>query len=368
MEVAKVNWNSWMPSEDALMNLVDDKVVSQSLKTLTRICYVRLCKHEDYDEVIRCCAVLLNMEALKWCDMGLIMGAPISGNVLAYLASAVHHRLIDKAENFYESSTTSVADIDDSSAGLPNPASLNLNVCEDVKRLPVQRISCPSVMQFREHYLTTRTPVIITDAMCTWPALKKWSIPYLLSKMAYRTVPIEIGSKYSDDDWSQKLLPFHQFIADYITKHGNVGYLAQHELFEQIVDLAEDINIPDYCCLLSSPDDVDINAWFGPSGTVSPLHTDPRDNIFAQVMGSKYVSMCSPLETSKVYPYDSPLLFNTCQVDVEHPDFEKFPKFRDITLYNCVLRPGELLYIPFKWWHYLRSLETSFSISFWFGE
>ena len=34
---------------------------------------------------------------------------------------------------------------------------------------------------------------------------------------------------------------------------------------------------------------------------------------------------------------------------------------------ETVLAAGELLYIPRHAWHYVRSLETSFSTSFWFG-
>ena len=35
--------------------------------------------------------------------------------------------------------------------------------------------------------------------------------------------------------------------------------------------------------------------------------------------------------------------------------------------HQCVLGPGELLYIPRHAWHYVRSLQTSFSVSFWWG-
>lgn len=50
--------------------------------------------------------------------------------------------------------------------------------------------------------------------------------------------------------------------------------------------MKEDIRVPEYCCLSKDYDnscDPDINAWFGPANTVSPLHYDPKDNLLAQV-------------------------------------------------------------------------------------
>ncbi|KAF4804408.1 lysine demethylase 8 [Turdus rufiventris] len=148
----------------------------------------------------------------------------------------------------------------------------------------------------------------------------------------------------------------------------NVGYLAQHQLFDQIPELKEDISIPDYCCLgEGEEDDITINAWFGPGGTISPLHQDPQQNFLAQVFGRKYIRLCSPQDSENLYPHESQILHNTSQVDVEDPDLDKFPNFTKASFQSCILMPGQILFIPVKYWHYVRSLELSFSVSFWWS-
>ena len=53
------------------------------------------------------------------------------------------------------------------------------------------------------------------------------------------------------------------------------------------------------------------------------------------------------------------------QVDVENPDLLKFPLFSRATSMEYILHPGQMLYIPPQCWHYIRSLDISFSVSFW---
>ncbi|XP_069132557.1 bifunctional peptidase and arginyl-hydroxylase JMJD5-like [Argopecten irradians] len=339
--------------------------------------------------------------SIKTLDMGLLMGAPIFENVLTKVSLYVHDWL--GANSMSKASTsrkqpfkTNLNLVKESQCYCPeNNESGNHKLCEtDPKRQKlenidvemntkkeIQRICCPSMELFRREYLSAKRPVIITDSMGHWPSMsnRRWSPSYLRKIAGYRTVPIELGSKYTDDKWTQKLMTVNEFIDQCITKENvkdePIGYLAQHQLFNQVPELQDDIIIPDYCVLglteserSSSCDedaeDVDINAWFGPKGTVSPLHHDPKENFLAQVVGRKYIRLYSESMTPFLYPHDG-FMDNTSQVDVEHPDYTMFPRFRNATCCECILEEGEMLFIPMKCWHFVKSLSVSFSVSFW---
>lgn len=89
-----------------------------------------------------------------------------------------------------------------------------------------------------------------------------------------------------------------------------------------------------------------VNAWIGPAGTVTPLHTDPHHNMFVQVVGYKYFQLFSPTETSRMYPHESGLTTNSSRVDAEAPDDKLFPLFKAATGLQFFVQPGQALYIP----------------------
>lgn len=77
----------------------------------------------------------------------------------------------------------------------------------------------------------------IIDCMSHWKALTLWKNPNYLNKIAgSRTVPIEIGSSYTEEDWTQHLVNFSEFLQKHvIASNSEIGYLAQHQLFEQVL-------------------------------------------------------------------------------------------------------------------------------------
>ncbi|XP_074512127.1 lysine-specific demethylase 8 isoform X1 [Sebastes fasciatus] len=303
------------------------------------------------------------LQAVRTCDMGLLMGAAVMDNILQVVVRILQGEVRKSTKEEEEREPTEVKRI---KIECPHVPVIN-------EELAIPRVKCPSLESFNTNYLLPLKPVILEGIIEHWPALNQhpWSIEYLRCVAGCRTVPVEVGSRYTDEEWSQTLLTVNEFIDRYILNKDGVkglGYLAQHQLFDQIPELKEDIRPPDYCCLgEGDEEDITVNAWFGPGGTVSPLHQDPQQNFLAQVVGSKYIRLYSPEDTDKLYPHQSQLLHNTSQVEVENPDAERFPEFADAPYLECVLHPGDVLFIPVQHWHYVRSLELSFSVSFWWS-
>jgi hypothetical protein len=105
--------------------------------------------------------------------------------------------------------------------------------------------------------------------------------------------------------------------------------------------------------------------WLGPARTVTPLHCDYDDNIFAQIWGSKRIFLAPPHHDGFLYAKEAnPVLFGS-PFDPEAPDFEAFPLARQAAIIECVVDPGELLYVPAGWYHQVRALTFSLSANRW---
>ncbi|OON62737.1 transcription factor [Massilia sp. KIM] len=105
--------------------------------------------------------------------------------------------------------------------------------------------------------------------------------------------------------------------------------------------------------------------WIGPERTVTPLHCDYDDNLFAQVWGSKRIFLAPPHHDRYLYAREAnPLLFAS-PFDPEAPDYAAYPLARHATLAECIVGPGDLLYVPAGWYHQVRALSFSLSSNRW---
>ena len=299
-------------------------------------------------------------ELVKMCDLGLLLGGPdILGGALETLAQSITDHLASRQSECSVSKkpklSSTFCDINRHKLTLPRP----------LQDIPV--LEFPDIPNFVTKCKSRGVVTKLTGAMEDWPAMTAWSVERLVRLAGPRTVPVEIGRRYTDHDWTQQLMTVESFARDFLVqKPSRVGYLAQHQLLDQVPALGEDIVTPDYCYTGEADgDEPEVNVWIGPAGTVSPAHTDKKHNLLCQVEGYKYVAIFYQDMTDSLYPDPEPMFYNTSRVDLDCPDTERFPLIRQLEGHHTVLGPGEMLYIPPRVWHYVRSLDISFSVSFW---
>ncbi|KAJ9697917.1 hypothetical protein PVL29_007159 [Vitis rotundifolia] len=305
-------------------------------------------------------------EALKVLDMGLIMG----GTLLRQDLHAAVEKVTAKASELRVSEEEQGEVIVGGENAYHEAEVLGVLPMKSLSSKVIGKRSALSLEGFLCDYFMSGSPVIISDCMGHWPARTRWNdMDYLKRVAGDRTVPVEVGKNYLSSDWKQELITFSEFLERIQSSDCTSTfptYLAQHPLFDQIHELRKDIFIPDYC-YAGGGELRSLNAWFGPAGTVTPLHHDPHHNILAQVVGKKYIRLYPASLSEELYPYTETMLCNSSKVDLDNIDKKEFPKVQDLEFQDCILEEGEMLYIPPKWWHYVRSLTTSFSISFWWS-
>ncbi len=236
------------------------------------------------------------------------------------------------------------------------------------KSAGVDRRAAPSRQQFLEEYYAANRPVVMTGLTATWPALKLWTADYL--KNAIGDTEIEIMAGREADPRYELNYPQHRQtvrFADYVDMVYSGGitndrYLvANNDFFRRPAcrTLLNDLTVfEEY--LDPSALDGRCFLWFGPGGTVTPLHHDACNIMMAQVFGRKHFYII-PAEQWQ-YVYNTTSFFS--DVDCENPDFDRWPNFRNATVIELTLEPGDVMFMPVGWWHHVKTIKPSAMITF----
>jgi ribosomal protein L16 Arg81 hydroxylase len=221
--------------------------------------------------------------------------------------------------------------------------------------------------EFLEEYYAANRPVILCDLMSLWRAPKKWTPEYLKAAYGHEMVEImaarEINPEYETDaDSHRKNVRFSEFI-DMVAGAGDTNdyYLtARNRLFSRpgTEALLKDIEV--FTEYLRDASAEKTFLWYGPKGTITPLHHDLMNIFMAQVQGRKHIKLIPANQVDFVYNHFAVY----SQVDIGNPDYFRFPKFRRATIIDLELEPGEVLFLPVGWWHWVKALDVSITVTF----
>lgn len=241
----------------------------------------------------------------------------------------------------------------------------------------VEKRSFVGLHEFEKFMTAGGEPLIIENWMANWQAMSKWDFPFFRENFGHESV--EISPSLLDAP-----LRLHVRLADFIdyieAPNGTPlqrtaeaygldrpFYAYSFKPFKRYPALKEDFALPPF-----------VEDWFdcfapafrrrhfpfeqgwvllGPAGTISHMHQDAYATIawLAQVRGRKRCWFFSPQDSSYLY---------NGRVDPQNPDHEAFPNYHRATLYEAVLEPGTMVFLPPRWWHHVVALEPSITVSY----
>jgi hypothetical protein len=227
----------------------------------------------------------------------------------------------------------------------------------------IERRTTPSADELFDRYLATSTPAIFTDLVPRWPAFGRWCPELFRSR--YGEVSVQITDSRESDPFYDARTEQHARTVrmdEFVTRVLSAGtsndfyMVAKNRNAAQsgLAGLFDEVTLPSGW-FREDQQRSSTALWFGPAGTITPLHHDASSILFCQIYGRKRWRMASPLET--------PLLQGArAMYSGIDPDRLPDSPALDVTFKDFVLEPGEALFIPAGWWHDVRALDVSISL------
>jgi hypothetical protein len=216
------------------------------------------------------------------------------------------------------------------------------------RSLPLARLDSPA--RFHEEFFLPGKPVVVTGAARSMPAWRRWTDDYLRETVG------DIHQLVTLSDERRALM----FIKDYLPYLANPGAFASATGPIYMTDLylrprfhgpALDQLAADVECPLSFggvfPESRTV--YLGPRGTATPMHQDHFNMRawMAQIRGDKEWRICPP----DAFPADSFGLVDAFQ----RTDLE-------CDVYHATVASGDVLYLPPRWWHQARNLNSTIAV------
>ncbi|XP_021254606.1 tRNA wybutosine-synthesizing protein 5 isoform X2 [Numida meleagris] len=187
--------------------------------------------------------------------------------------------------------------------------------------------------RFLQDVYPRREPVVL-KGMELGPCTTKWTVDYLSQAEGSKEVKIHVSAVPQMDFLSKnfvyRTLPFDVFVRRAAEAKHKEYFLSEDEKY-YLRSVGEDAR-------------------------------KVMDNFLIQVTGRKRVVLYSPRDVPYLYLSGT----KSEVLDVDNPDFEKYPLFVKAKRYQCYLEAGDVLFIPAMWFHNVISEEFGVALNvFW---
>ncbi|CAK9822335.1 HSPB1-associated protein 1 [Anthophora retusa] len=246
-----------------------------------------------------------------------------------------------------------------------------------------EKLNSPSDEVLSRAIMEIKEPVIFQRMLknaqgeYTWK-LFEWNLSELAEKFGDVKLPFRVGynAKSMSPQWevncSTVLMTLSEFI-QHIEHHKNdkkwyyFDYKYMQEWFKNKLEIINSVNWRRFGFNKTGDDST---VWIGSEGAHTNCHQDSYGcNLVAQIHGRKQWILFPPsssnfLQPTRV-PYEESTIYSKynffCPTKEDQVNILKIEdKPRIITL-----EPGDVLFVPPGWWHYVESLDFTISVNIW---
>ncbi|SHG00764.1 Cupin-like domain-containing protein [Salegentibacter echinorum] len=227
----------------------------------------------------------------------------------------------------------------------------------------IPRVKSLSKEAFQEDYFIPEKPVVFENLSKDWPAVQKWDFDYFGEKAGEVVVPLYDGKPAKANENSHgpvMKVPMKEYI-DMLEKGPTDLRMFFFNLLQNCPELINDFEYPDLGVKFFKKLPV---LFVGGEGSSVVMHYDMdlANNFHFNFVGKKRVILYPPSQTK--YLYHVPHSIVSMEViNMDNPNFEKYPALAKARGFETYLGHGEALYIPSKWWHYIKYESASLSMT-----
>jgi len=219
------------------------------------------------------------------------------------------------------------------------------------------------VKEFKTKYFKPQIPLIIRGLADREIAGNKWCINYFKETMGNEIIDLydnnkkNVNSAFTSPDLKMKFSDYLDMIIDNKQTDFRIFLF---NLFKLNPKLKYEFPCPK---IFKGILDGKVFMFFGGKDTTVRIHQDidMSNVLLTHFGGRKKVVLISPEYSDLLYC----LPLNTYSlINIDKPDYNQHPALEFVKGYQCILEPGDSLFMPSGYWHYMTYLEGSFSVSY----
>lgn len=227
----------------------------------------------------------------------------------------------------------------------------------------IPRVKGISGEQFRQEYFIPGKPVVFEELSANWPAKEKWDLEYFRKTAGEIIVPLYDGKPAKGRQKSHgpaMKVKMKEYI-DILQAGPTDLRMFFFNLLQNCPELVNDFHYPDLGVKFFKKLPV---LFVGGEEAKVVMHYDMdlANNFHFNFAGRKKVILYPPDQTKHLYkvPYS---IVSMEIIDMDNPNLEEYPALAMAKGYEVILEHGDALFIPSKWWHFIKYETPSLSLT-----